>query len=433
MIVTIDGPSGTGKSTVAKGVAKRLNFAFFDTGAMYRAFAWLVLREGVDSSDQTKVEALLPAFQFEIRDPKGCERRYFVQGRDVSREIRSQMISHISSQIAVYPAVRQVMVGIQRKFGADTDAVFEGRDMGTVVFTHAEVKIFLTATAAVRAARRYRELQHKFPDLSMNQADILKDIEERDKTDSMRKESPLRQAEDAILIDTSSLSVEEVIEKIIQLMPQQSFPKMRTIYRLVYLLARLYFRCFFRLRIYGLNHFRPGAAVIAANHCSFLDPPVLSISCPEEVHFLAKKSLFDVPFLGFLIRILNSHPVKRGAADSQLVHGILDLLAQDKKVILFPEGARSKNGELGPFERGLSFLVQKARCRVQPAYIHGTFDAWPRTQKMPKFKGRIAVVFGAPIEWEEETDQPGQIVLRTEAAIRALKAWFLAGARGSPP
>src|SRR3989344_5915763 len=189
--------------------------------------------------------------------------------------------------------------------------------MGTVVFPDADLKIFLTAKPAVRAGRRYRELLQKFPDLSMTQDDILQEIEERDKTDSTRAISPLKQASDAILIDTSNLTAQQVIEKIVRLRPKTRFPKMKFSYWIVYSLARLFFKCCFRLRIYGLEHFRPGPAVIAANHASFYDPPVLSISCPEEVHFLAKGSLFDVPLLGRLIRVLNSHPVERGASDAQ--------------------------------------------------------------------------------------------------------------------
>lgn len=435
MIITIDGPSGTGKSTVAKGVAKRLGFTFFDTGAMYRSFAWLILKEGIDPSDQTKIEELLPQFHYEIRVCKE-ERHYFVQGHDVTQEIRSQTISNAASQIAVYPEVRQAMVKIQRKFGHAIDAVFEGRDMGTVVFPDADLKIFLTAKPEVRAERRYRELLQKFPDLSMTQDEILNEIEERDKTDSTRAISPLKQASDAILIDTSRLTAQQVIDKIVRLRPKRRFPKMKFSYWIVYSFARAFFKCCFRLRIYGLEHFRPGAAVIAANHSSFYDPPVLSISCPEEVHFLARGSLFDVPLLGRLIRVLNSHPVARGASDTQTFRTMIELLTHGKKLILFPEGKRSPNGELLPLERGLAFLVQKARCQIIPAYIKGSHKAWPRGRKFPKLFGKMAVVFGTAIEWEENLDKKGaqeRITTQTEAAICNLKAWLDAGAHGSPP
>jgi cytidylate kinase len=436
MIITIDGPSGTGKSTVAKGVAKRLGFTFFDTGAMYRSLAWLVLKENIDPADRIQVENLLASFHFEIRTLKDGERRYFVNSHDVSKEIRTQTISNASSQIAVYPEVRQAMVKIQRKFGLAVDAVFEGRDMGTVVFPEADLKIFLTAKPRVRAERRYRELLQKFPDLSMTQEEILKEIEERDNTDSTRAISPLKQASDATLIDTSHLTAEQVINKIVALKPKRRFPKMKLSYHIVYSLARTFFKLCFGLRIYGLEHFRPGAAIIAANHSSLYDPPVLSISCPEEVHFLAKGSLFDIPLLGRLIRVLNSHPIAHGASDTQTLKKMIEFLTQGKKLILFPEGQRSQDGQLLPLERGLAFLVQKAHCRVIPAYIHGSFGAWPRGRKFPKLFGKMAVVFGSSIEWEDNLDKKAaqeRITTQTEAAIRDLKAWFDAGAKGTPP
>ncbi len=436
MIITIDGPSGTGKSTVAKGVAKKLGFTFFDTGAMYRSLAWLILKEGIDPLDQEKVETILPQFQYEIRTTDEGERHYFVQEIDVTHQIRSQEISMAASHIAVYPAVRETMVKIQRAFGQSVDAVFEGRDMGTVVFPKADLKIFLTAKAEVRAERRYRELIHKFPDLSMSFEDILKEIEERDQTDSTRAISPLKQASDAILIDTSKFTADQVIQKIVRLKPKRVFPKMKLSYKVVYWMARIFFKFCFRLRIFGLEHFRPGAAVIAANHTSFYDPPVLSISCPEEVHFLAKGSLFNIPFIGRLIRTLNSHPVARGASDAAVFRMMVQLLGEGKKLILFPEGQRSPTGEFLPLERGLAFLVQKAGCRVIPAYIQGAFEAWPTGQKWPKLFGKMSVVFGSPIEWEGTEDKKqsqSRLTARTENAIQSLKIWLESGAVGTPP
>lgn len=223
MIITIDGPSGTGKSTVAKAIAKRLGFAFFDTGATYRTLSWWILKEGIDPADSAKVIAALPRFQYDIQMNEQGERRYFANGTDVTAAIRTQPISMAASQIAVYPDVRHAMVKIQRQYGASADVVFEGRDMGTVVFPNADLKIFLTAEPKVRAERRYQELRQKFPDLTMTKEDLLKEMEERDAADSTRKISPLKQAADAILIDTSHLTAEEVVDKVIQLKQMRKF------------------------------------------------------------------------------------------------------------------------------------------------------------------------------------------------------------------
>ncbi|HSX26560.1 MAG TPA: (d)CMP kinase [Chlamydiales bacterium] len=441
MIIAIDGPSGTGKSTVAKGVAKRLGFTFFDTGAMYRTLAWKILKEGVDPSDPEKVVRILPYFKHRIETDKNGERHYFVDDIDVTKEIRSQQISSLASQIAVYPEVRKFLVKIQRKFGYETNAVFEGRDMGTVVFPDADLKIFLTAKPKVRAERRYKELLTKFPDLAdtLDFEQILKEIEQRDQADITRTISPLKQAPDAILIDTSYLTADQVIDRVIQSMPcSKKQSRMKLSYFIIYSLARLFFKLCFRLKIYGLEHFRPGAAILASNHTSHYDPPVLSISCPEEVHFLARASLFDVPLLGRLIHILNSHPIERGTSDATTFRLMIQLLQEGNKLIIFPEGSRSPNGELQPLERGLGFLVQKAKCRIIPAYIKGAYEAWPRKQKFPKLFGKMAVAFGTPIEWEEfesldKKEAQVFITKRAEQAIHQLKEWFDKGAAGHPP
>lgn len=441
MIITIDGPSGTGKSTVAKAVAKRLGFTFFDTGAMYRSVAWKVLHEKIDPANEREVEGSLADFQYEIRLDENLERRYFVGGTDVSDSIREPRISSVASRIAAYSGVRKALVFIQRKFGHKCNAVFEGRDMGTVVFPDADLKIFLHANPQERAERRYRELLAKFPDLagSLRLSQILKEIEERDLNDTTRSISPLRAAFDAVQIDTSELTIEEAVEKIIALIPvKKSYPKMKCSYWLVYSLARLFFKICFRLRVFGLEHFRPGAGIIAGNHCSNYDPPVLSISCPEEVHFLAKESLFRVPLLGRLIRILNSHPVAGLGGDTQTFRQVLQFLQQGKKVLLFPEGTRSSDGSLQPLERGLSFIVKKAKSPIFPCYIDGTFLAWPPGRKLPKFFGKISCVFGTPIEWSDfegldKREAERQITDRTAKALMDLKNWLEAGAEGSPP
>lgn len=442
MIIAIDGPSGTGKSTVAKGVAKRLGFTFFDTGAMYRSMAWWISKSGLSPEDESAIRLALPSFLYEIRSEAGGSRRYFVNGTEVTEAIRSQEISALASKIAKYPEVRKFLVKIQREFGASQNAVFEGRDMGTVVFPEADLKIFLTAKPEVRAERRYRELLAKFPELatSLSEAQILKEIKERDFSDTTRTVSPLKQAPDALLIDTTDLAADAVMEKIVRalILRRKKQPRMRFFYAFIYWTARLYFKTFYRLKIYGLSHYRPGSAILAANHASYLDPPVVSISCPEEVHFLAKESLFRVPLLAPLIRRLNSHPVARDASDLTTFKLVLSLLQRGGKVILFPEGKRTPDGTLQPIERGLAFLAAKARCRIQPIYVAGTFKAWPIRKKCPSLFGKVSVIFGTPIEWSqfeglEKKEAERAITDKMGSALQALQHWYQAGAVGEPP
>jgi cytidylate kinase len=216
MIIAIDGPSGTGKSTVAKAVAKSLGFTFFDTGAMYRSMAWWLSQKGVNVEDEQAVAAQLPEFHYEIKGV-GDDRKYYVDQTDVTEKIRSHNISTLASKIAIYKQVRSALVKIQREFGTKANAVFEGRDMGSVVFPDAKVKIFLTAAPEVRAQRRLAELNAKDPNGNYEFDQILKDIQERDLKDSTREISPLKQAHDAILLDTSMLTADQVTEQIIQI------------------------------------------------------------------------------------------------------------------------------------------------------------------------------------------------------------------------
>ncbi len=440
MIVAIDGPSGTGKSTVAKSVAARLGFTFFDTGAMYRSFAYWILKNGVPSTHPEEVSKWISSFQFSITKNQEAERAYLVNGIDVTQEIRSPEISSISSQIATYPEVRKAMVKMQRRFGRASNAVFEGRDMGTVVFPDADVKIFLTANPAIRAERRYKELVAKFPDLSeeLRLDQVMQEMADRDQNDSNRSISPLRQAPDALLIDTSDLTIDQVVERILAQVPKNSTPPMKWSYRLIHSLAHFFFRAFFRLKVYGKEHLRPGAGLLIANHTSNYDPPVLSSSCPDEVHFLAKESLFQVPLLGSLIRILNAHPVSRSSSDLHVLKEMIQMLSQGKKLIVFPEGKRSPDGTLHPFERGFSFLSMKAKCPIFPAYIQGTYEAWPIHRKIPRLFGKIVCVFGSPIEWDDFEDLPKKeaeeaLQKRCFEAISALKEWIDEGAKGSSP
>ncbi len=442
MIIAIDGPSGTGKSTTAREVARKLNFTFFDTGAMYRSAAWWIVQQGINPDDERKVVDSIHTFVYEIQTQDEQQRRYFVGGVDVTQAIRSHEISTIASKIAVYGQLRRELVKIQREFGKKANAVFEGRDMGTVVFPEAEVKVFLTASSSVRAQRRYRELLVKFPDLaqSLSEEQILKDIEERDHKDSTRAISPLKKAPDATLIDTSELTVDEVVDQILVLIRQKkkSCPSMRVTYGFVYWVARLWLKLFYRLQIEGLSHFRAGSAIIAANHASNLDPPIVSISCPCEVHFLAKESLFHIPILGRLIRHLNSHPVSREATDVATFRLIIGLLQSGQKVIVFPEGRRTSDGKIQLIERGLPFLMMKAKCPIQPVYIQGAFEIWPRTRRFPKLFGRIRCVFGSPIEWDEfeglgKKIAEQRIMSRMTEALCKLQKWTESGAHGTPP
>lgn len=212
--VAIDGPAGAGKSTVARAAARKLNMIYVDTGAMYRAMALHVLRNDVEPSDMAAVIESCSRADVTIRYEEG-EQMVFLNGANVNACLRTEEVSRTTSVISVIPEVRDKMVELQRSLAALNDCIMDGRDIGTCVLPSAQLKIYLTADSAVRAKRRYDELTAKGEDCDLKK--IQEDIEERDYRDMHRKTSPLKRAEDAVLVDTSQMSAEEVIEKIIEL------------------------------------------------------------------------------------------------------------------------------------------------------------------------------------------------------------------------
>ena len=212
-VVAIDGPAGAGKSTVSKIVATRLGYTYIDTGAMYRAVALKVLESKLPLTEEAIIEAARDV-EIDQQSADGVTKT-FLDGRDVSKEIRTPEVSKIVSPVAKVGFVRQRLTELQRKMATRGGVLMDGRDIGTVVLPNADVKIFLTASVTERARRRFEELKAKGFDVNLSE--IEKDIATRDKIDSEREIAPLKQADDAILLDTTALTIEEVTAKIIEL------------------------------------------------------------------------------------------------------------------------------------------------------------------------------------------------------------------------
>jgi cytidylate kinase len=216
MIITIDGPSGTGKTTVARNVAERLGFVYFDTGAMYRAFTWFVQELGIDIQDKEAVQKALQEFNYKIVEKNGAK-HYFVGTTDVTEAIRSKTVTGFVSPVSALAEVRTFLLDIQHRFAITHSAVFEGRDLGTVVFPHAQIKIFLSADPKIRAERRLKEILVKSGKQASPQdhAQMVEDLLRRDEYDSTREVAPLKCPADALQIDTTHLSIDEVVDQIV--------------------------------------------------------------------------------------------------------------------------------------------------------------------------------------------------------------------------
>ena len=209
--IAIDGPAGAGKSTIAKQLAKELSFIYVDTGAMYRSMALYFMRNGIAKEDEAAISDACKTVEVSIAYENG-EQQVLLNGENVSKEIRKEEVGKMASATSVYKDVRTKLVELQQKLAADKDVIMDGRDIGTCVLPNAQVKIYLTASVETRAERRYQELQEKGAACDLEV--IKKDIADRDYQDMHREISPLKQAEDAILVDSSDMGIEEVVETI---------------------------------------------------------------------------------------------------------------------------------------------------------------------------------------------------------------------------
>ena len=210
--IAIDGPSGAGKSTLARRAAKEFGFLYVDTGAIYRTLGLAAHRRGIDCHDEAAVSAILPELDIHMAYNDSGEQCMYLDGEDVSAAIRAPEISICASDVSSLPAVRAFLLDMQRKTARESSVIMDGRDIGTVVLPDAELKIYLTASAEARAERRLKELRAKGVGTDFDA--VLKDIEYRDYQDTHREIAPLRRAEDAVLLDTSSISLEESCERL---------------------------------------------------------------------------------------------------------------------------------------------------------------------------------------------------------------------------
>jgi cytidylate kinase len=446
MIITIDGPAGSGKSSVAKKLSKIFGFEYFDTGAIYRSVTYFILENGCDPEDEDKIEKLLEKFSFEIKTENG-EKRYFVNGKEVTSKIRSEEVNKAVSIVSKEKCVREKILKIQRNFAKGKKAIFEGRDMGSFVFPNADIKFFLVASPKVRAKRRFLEIKKNFKEDKNSFDRILKEIEKRDRMDRERELSPLKRAKDAILVDTTRLELEGVVKKLQKRIKKHivkskkttpHFFKMKPLYGVILFFTWVFFKVFYRLRVFGIENFKKGAAILASSHVSYFDPPIVSISSKEEIYFLAKKSLFKIFILGSIIKKLNVLPVSSDTSDVYTIKKAVKILKESRKLLLFPEGMRSFSGEIMEIKPGIGYLAYLTKCPIIPVYIDGAYKVWKRTKKFPKIFGKINCVFGTPIEVEDiDTGNKKEFMRKVESktykALKNLKKWCDGGFLKNPP
>jgi cytidylate kinase len=388
-VLAIDGPAGAGKSTTARGVAERLGLTHVDSGAMYRAVAWLALRGGVSLEDEPALLAMLDRARI-TPGPDGVT----VDGTPVERSIRSGEAGEAASRVALHPGLRKRLVALQRSFARPPGLVMEGRDIGTVVFPDADLKIFISATPEARAERRFLELRAKGE--SAGREAIVAQIRERDRRDTERATSPLVRAPDAILLDTTHIGAPEQVDLAAHWAALAMRPARRIglVYALGSGFTRLFARTLLDFEIEGLDRIpRKGPLIVACNHISFWDPPLVGAHLPREMHFVAKAELFHNPLFGALIRSYNSIPIHRGPQARSGLRGAEEVLSAGGAVLIFPEGTRNKSGELLAPRAGVGRLAAATRTPVAPACITGS----NQIRKSMRRQVRIRITFGSPM------------------------------------
>jgi cytidylate kinase len=420
--VTIDGPAGSGKSTTARGVAERLGYQYIDSGALYRAIAWRARENGVDPSDVEELGRLAAQSDLNL-EFSGGRQRVWIDGTEVTDEIRQPEISEMASRIAREPGVRDALTRVQRGLAARGGVVLEGRDSGTVVLPAAEVKIYLTASVHTRAERRQKELALAGVEIPVEE--VERDLEARDAQDSSREHSPLCKPEGALEVDTTGLSIAEQIDAVVRavrtaaatwrLIPlrerlRRGIRDMRPVYRVSWCLLNMLGTLLvgFRVLVRGEAHFE-GGCIVACNHVSFWDPPIVGSAILRETRFLAKKQLFRNWFFGWLISAYNAVPIDRDRIDREGLKMAQNLLRSGRLLLIFPEGTRQKSGLLGKPLPGMGALAIGAGVPVVPAFVSGTRSFWKNFFR----RGRLCVCFGEPVD-------PGSVSL-AEGRSRAAR------------
>ncbi|MBI4364949.1 MAG: (d)CMP kinase [Candidatus Latescibacteria bacterium] len=417
-VLAIDGPAGAGKSTTARGVAKGLGLLHVDSGSMYRAAAWLALRKGVGLDEERPLVDLLSRARIEP-SPEGM----LVNGERVEDVIRTAEAGEAASRVAVHPEVRRRLVALQRSFARAPGVVMEGRDIGTVVFPNADLKIFITASNEARAERRFHELRERgeCPDRS----GIVEAIRERDRRDTERAASPLARAPDALVLNTTGLIPEEQVELATRWaeLARRGAGRATPVYWLGKSFVRVFARIFLDFHVEGLDRIpRKGPLIVACNHISFWDPPLVGATIPRLMHFVAKAELFENRLFGALIRSYNSIPIHRGSRARAGLRGAEDVLSSGGAVLIFPEGTRNKSHTLLAPRAGVARVSAATRSPVLPACITGS----NQIRRSVLRQVPIRITFGSPMMpprslevGREEARRYASEVMEAIAALRA--------------
>lgn len=388
--IAIDGPGGAGKSSVAKAVAREMGIIYVDTGALYRSIGLFMLNCGINPKDSEAVVGALNSFTLELTFVDG-KQTVLLNGEDVGDRIRTPEVSMAASAVSAIKEVREYLLDTQRDIAMRNSVIMDGRDIGTVILPYAEVKIFLTASPEARAKRRYLELTAKGQEVSYDE--VYREMVERDTNDSTRDIAPCVPAEDAILLDNSELDLEGTAAAILKIVKKKA--KKRTFYQKAHKILAPIIRFFQRVKVTGLENIpKDGPVLFCANHMAIRDPILIAAACKRQITFVAKKELFRVPVIGWLVKKLGAIPVDRGNANTGTIKASVNVLKRGGAIAIFPQGHRypAVNPAETPIKNGAAMLTYRSRCDVIPVCI--------KTKNFKySFLRRKEIIFGKPIPY----------------------------------
>lgn len=396
-VVAIDGTAGSGKGTVTKKIAEHIGLVNIDTGATYRCVTLEMLNRGIGLEETEKIEKMLEEISIEIKNENG-KQTFFLNGEDVTEKIRTKEVDALVSQVSHVPIVRSTMVDLQRKMAEGKEVIIEGRDVGTNVFPNADVKIYMDATPEERANRRLKQNQEK--GIEGSYEELLANVLMRDNNDKTSNVAPLKQAEDAIYIDTTNLTIEEVQVKIEELIEKkkkhlakpenvekkeaiekkkkESFGKKAWRAIIKYVLLFLY-KIVYRVKVEGQEKMpQEGAFILCGNHVSYIKVPVIVLFTKRKVNFIAKAELFKNPILNWLGYLFDVIPVKRGKQDVDSMKKSLTVLKNGEVLGLFPEGTRNGLEKKVKVKTGAAYMALRAGVPVVPVGIKVTKKPFPK-------------------------------------------------------
>ncbi len=390
--IAIDGPGGAGKSSVAKAVASKLGIIYVDTGALYRNIGLYMLERGIDTKDGNAVSAALPDISLELKFENG-KQTILLNGVDRGDEIRTPAASMAASNVSAIKEVREYLLNTQRDTARKNSVIMDGRDIGTVILPDAELKIFLTASPEARAKRRYNELCAR--GVATTYESVYNEMMERDKNDSTRDIAPCVQAKDAILLDNSDMTPEQTTDAVLKM--AKKLLKKKSGYMKLHVFLAPFFRFLMRLKPHGLENISSeGGLIVCANHIHALDVLSIAATSPRQISFIAKKELFSIPFLGWIVKKLGAVKIDRGGNDVKAIKASVELAESGKVVSIFPQGHRYPGVDPAstPIKHGAAMIAYHAKCDVLPVYISS------KDAKYRIFR-KINVYYGKPIRYSE--------------------------------